>query len=161
MAVICEVSDHWWETTDNQWRKSKLPGFFFETTVIYGLGKINVHHLVSSSEDLPQEIISNFLVLFLFQTHNMSKVYWMDRLYQKCIPKEHKNPFRAFCVHPEEVDVGWPCIGYGQDFFVSFFPFDGGQCRLADRSTKYETVDDSYCQHICMECGFCVVLLEI
>ena len=48
MAVICEVSDHWWET-DNQWRKSKLPGFFFETPVIYDWGKINVHHLVSSS----------------------------------------------------------------------------------------------------------------
>ena len=98
MAVICEVSDHWWET-DNQWRKSKLPGFFFETPVIYGWGKINVHHLVSSPEDLPQEIISNFLVLFLFQTHNLSKVYWMDRRYQKCLTRTH---FALFVFTPRK-----------------------------------------------------------
>ena len=94
MAVVCEVSDHWWET-DNQWRKSKLPGFFFETAVIYGWGKINVHHLVSSSADLPQEIISNFLVLF--QIHNIPKVYWMDRLYQKCIPRTQEPVSRFLC----------------------------------------------------------------
>ena len=93
MAVICEVSDHWWET-DNQWRKSKLPGFFFETAVIYGWGKINVHHLVSSSAELPQEIISNFLVLF--QNHNIPKVFWMDRRYQKCLTRRQEPALFVF-----------------------------------------------------------------
>ena len=100
MAVVCEVSDHWWET-DNQWRKSKLPGFFFETSVIYGLGKINVYHLVSSSVDLPQEIIFNFLVLFLFQIHKIPKVHWMDRLYQTCLTRtqEPRGSGRGLTMH--------------------------------------------------------------
>ena len=161
MAVICEVSDHWWET-DNQWRKSKLPGFFFETPVIYGWGKINVHHLVSSSEDLPQIIIiSNFLVLFLFQIHNIPKVYWMDRLYQKCITRT-QEPVSRFLCSPRGSGRGLTMHWLWARFLCLFLsirrramPFGRPQYKIWD-SGRYLT---QIC--ICRECGFCVVLLQI
>ena len=150
MAAICEVSDHWWET-DNQWRKSKLPGFFFETSVIYGLGKINVYHLVSSSVDLPQEIIFNFLVLFLFQIHKIPKVHWMDRLYQTCLTRtqEPRGSGRGLTMH--WLWVRFLCLLLSIRWRV--MPFSRPQNKIWDNGTYLM-------QYISYKCEFCVVLMQ-
>ena len=147
MAAICEVSDHWWET-DNQWRKSKLPGFFFETAVIYGWGKINVHHLVSSSADLPQEIISNFLVLF--QIHNIPKVFWMDRRYQKCLTRRQEPALFVFTPR-KWLWARFLCLLLSIRRRV--MPFSRPQYKIWDNGTYLM-------QYISYKCEFCVVLMQ-